>query len=369
MSGAPRVLLAWECGASPDHAERLAVLGGWFRDRGWQPVVALKDLSALALPDGFRVVQAPVWPQELARAAWALAPGTVHPASGLPGMGAALGPVLSAWETLFDVFAPALVVADGAPGAVLAAHGRAPCVTLWGGAEPALAPGDMERINAVLPPDRAIAGAEALMGDHALTFALPGFAGGPGTAVLPVGVAGTPLAPALSDAVHVHLSVEASQSDVLVAAVIRMPGQRSIWAPGLPGEVRVVLENAGVSVHSRAPDARALGAAASLVVHAGGTAFAQQILFAGLAQVVLSSEPDLARIGQRLEEMGAGQHIALPRLTLPLLVDLCTDTARRRDMAQAARAEAERLRALDLQDWPDAIADVLAQIGPETRLT
>ena len=205
-----------------------------------------------------------------------------------------------------------------------------------------------------------------MAGDLALRFGLPGFTEGEG--VLPTGLSDMPLASASASAkgVHFHLSREASQNDVLMGAVMLIGGPKSLWAPGLPDQVRMLLENGRVDLRAREPGLHDASISADLVAHSGGPEFTQQLLFAGIAQVVISTDPATAWAGERIARLGAGQHIAMDSLTVPDLKALTAKTEQREAMRNAAMTEARRLRDLDVEDWSDAMERAISQAVPVT---
>ncbi|HEY0836692.1 MAG TPA: nucleotide disphospho-sugar-binding domain-containing protein [Azospirillum sp.] len=133
-----RVLLAWELGDGFGHVTRLLPVARRLRAAGHDCVFAVRSLdnSHVALaPEGFTFVQAPF-------AIPATAPGKEkEPLSTFGDILATVGfadvnrlmPMVAAWQGLIDVVDPALIVADYAPGACLAAYGTRPVVNIGDG--------------------------------------------------------------------------------------------------------------------------------------------------------------------------------------------------------------------------------------------
>ena len=131
-----RALLAYECGYGLGHLIRLAEIARRLRRHGIESVLAsyrLDDADQFA--DAFsRVVQGPVWPSYFAseralRTGFGPSYATV-----LVNMGFQVSRYVAinqrAWTTIIDDTQPSVVVADFAPGAVLAAKGRCPSLQI-----------------------------------------------------------------------------------------------------------------------------------------------------------------------------------------------------------------------------------------------
>jgi UDP:flavonoid glycosyltransferase YjiC (YdhE family) len=122
-----KILLGWELGAGQGHIQRLVSLAQGLELQGHTPVFALKsyDLQGRDFP-------------------WSMHPSPPLPFSGredsysytdlLAAFGfdqpLLLSAHLQAWQDLLQTIAPALVIADHAPGLVLAAHNRVPTVVV-----------------------------------------------------------------------------------------------------------------------------------------------------------------------------------------------------------------------------------------------
>ena len=118
-----RVLLAWELGANLGHVAIMLALAKELRERGHQAVFALRDLSnALLLArERFAFFAAPARGGPGRRGAYpsyaAMLAGEVFPSAGATLAGAL------AWRSIFRAVRPDLLIADHAPGALLAARG------------------------------------------------------------------------------------------------------------------------------------------------------------------------------------------------------------------------------------------------------
>ena len=120
-----RVLLCWELGGNFGHLARLLALAVALRERGHEPVFAVRDLSDTETVFGalrFTLLQAPVWnahvqglPVSVGYAETLLQFG-YYDADSLTG-------IVRGWRSLLDLLRPDLVVFDHAPTALLATHG------------------------------------------------------------------------------------------------------------------------------------------------------------------------------------------------------------------------------------------------------
>ena len=133
-----RALLAYECGYGLGHLIRLAEIARRLRRHGIESVLAsyrLDDADQFA--DAFdRVVQGPVWPSYFASERALLTGYGPSFATALVNMGFHVSRYVAinqrAWATIIDDARPFVIVADFAPGAVLAAKGRCPSLQVGG---------------------------------------------------------------------------------------------------------------------------------------------------------------------------------------------------------------------------------------------
>jgi len=127
-----KALLAWELGQGLGHAATLAVLGEALARRGLDVVCALADPAAAtaARMKGLRIVKAPQWPPvaQAYRARELRAPASQNLGQVLARTGfhdpAVIASMLRGWDAVLEQERPDLVVADFAPGLILAARGR-----------------------------------------------------------------------------------------------------------------------------------------------------------------------------------------------------------------------------------------------------
>jgi UDP:flavonoid glycosyltransferase YjiC (YdhE family) len=155
-----KILYAWELGADLGHLQAFLSLAMALRAQGHEVILAAKDLSRYhSLPgaQAFEAIQAPLWPA---------------PVKGLPEPQVCYADILQrhgyldhqgllgivkAWRSLYGMIDPALLIADHAPTALLAARGLPfPRITYGSGffSPPRTTPMPSMRPWLKLPPDR-----------------------------------------------------------------------------------------------------------------------------------------------------------------------------------------------------------------------
>jgi hypothetical protein len=119
------ILLAWELGGGMGHTARLRKIADALRDAGHTPVMALASVTGAAMP--YPTLQSPHYrrsaPQGFLARSYAdvLAMHGWHDAQ-------VLGGLVGAWQAMYDLVKPKVVIVDHAPTACLAAYGRLPVV-------------------------------------------------------------------------------------------------------------------------------------------------------------------------------------------------------------------------------------------------
>lgn len=132
-SGAKTVLLINELGAGYGHVEPLLRVGTALADRGCRIICAMNDVvrpGLLLRRIGFPVVQAPIWPGH--RIEKGVGYGDLLTLQGFESV-PALRLMTGAWQDLFDLVAPDLIVADHSPTAALTAYRTIPTVLIGNG--------------------------------------------------------------------------------------------------------------------------------------------------------------------------------------------------------------------------------------------
>lgn len=133
-----KVLFGWELGAGVGHTAPLLRIARELHMHGHEPVFALRFLAEswpLLDGSGFPVLQAPFWRvkpgyERLRFQAVSFADMLAYHGFDEPDI---LYPMVRAWDAILDTVKPALVVADYAPGLILAAYARIPVVLIGNG--------------------------------------------------------------------------------------------------------------------------------------------------------------------------------------------------------------------------------------------
>ena len=329
-------MLCWEAGGGLGHVVGLVRIAEALRDRGWTPVLALPAgrQTSHFVPFGMQTLRAPRWgagvEAPLARTGSSATMADMLADIGL-GSEAWIREQIVGWHLRFASVFPDLVIADYAPGAVMAARGRVPCVAVGTGFgvpprgldsfpllhtmsgpkqdEAALLAG----VNSALarfgsPPFERLA--DTLRGDRAIACTLP---------VLDPYIDRRDeelFCPLLSEPVrergaeaqeifcYFGLATGAKRLRKLVAALTRLPGPATVYAPGLSLRDIERLETGGVRVLARPAIAGLQLRRTRLVVHAGGHGLAAAAILAGTPQIILDYDVEKELTGRALEKAG-----------------------------------------------------------------
>ncbi len=332
-------LLCWEAGSGSGHALALLDIARRLQEFGWRPILAFPserippNLELL----GMTLCAAPRWGE----GASAL-PRTTRSSASLGDSLAQIGLQsadwlrlqIGRWHRLFTEYLPDLIVADYAPGAVLAARGRVPCVACGVGFT--VPPADMRRfpplhyitpvlydeaaicatVNAALaefesPPIASLA--EALTGDAQCVCTLPML--DPYDALRSAPVLGPRLnAPIVrrdpnGDEIFCYLreAPESNRLDEFADCLFDLPSHVVAFLPGLAEATAARLSRNGIKVlDGRAPLASQLQRS-RLVIHFGGHGVAAAALLAGVPQVILDFDIEKLLIATALVRRGVAQ--------------------------------------------------------------
>ena len=184
---AMKVLLGWELGAGQGHIQRLTALAEELAMQGWQPVFAVRHCHFKGNDFAWPWVAAPLPPFSGRENSYTFA--DILEAFGF-GQLELLSRHLGHWRDLLKTIQPNLVIADHAPGLVLAARGSIPTVVVGSHfavppplerfpAFRSLAPAASivrqrrvsETIRQLIPLEISLG--EALNGDHSFIFSIP----------------------------------------------------------------------------------------------------------------------------------------------------------------------------------------------------
>lgn len=386
------VLLCGEAGSGLGHAVPLSLLARALQASGWRPVLALPgDMTPAELhASGMTVCPVPRWGEDV--------PGFTPERKSSASMGDSLAELglqsaacverqVAHWRQLFAEHAPSLVIADYAPGAVLAARDRIPCVAVGVGFS--LPPAGLRRfpplhdlapvlhdeaatcatVNAVLarfgsrPIDHL---PEVLTGDAQCVCTLPLLdpydlmrtapVWGP---LLPGPI--TPRDEAAGDVFcYMRDASGLKRIDEMSACLEGLPGRVVAYLPGLSEPRRAALRRGGVEVSDSPVSLTTQLARSRVVVSHGGHGLAVAALLAGVPQIVLSIDVDKYLVAKALVRRGVAQHFDY-RFAEPEQIRFATEAALD---DPAMQMEAERL-AVEHAEYRDR--DVAAEIAAFCR--
>ena len=335
-----RVLLGWELGAGRGHAVRLAGLVRQLEARGHAVVLAVQQTGSV--PATGEVWQAPLWPgQIVALARRGLPPprtmGDILAALGLGDVAATAG-LIGAWDRLLAATGPDLVVAEFAPGLMLAAKGRVKLLATGNGFS--LPPAAMAEFpssggGAALHDEDVLLGAlndalgrcgraplaalPAIFGaDVALpaTFAeldpyRPWRAGGHGAPALdgPVPLAGD------GDELFVYLTPGAPRSAAYFQGLAASGLRVRIHARDLLPAEAEALRGAGLVAEAEPVPFASIAERSRLLLSHGGLGFVSSALLAGLPQAMLPFDMEKQFTANAVVGLGLGE--AMPARDLP----------------------------------------------------
>ncbi len=131
------ILMAWELGEGLGHVQHLLRVGRALAAEGHTPVFALANVVEpwpLFQHDPFVVIQAPYWNYYRWRESRPFIASSFADVLAIRGWDRveSLLPLVTAWQNLVDSVRPALIVAEYAPTACLAARGSVPVVQVGG---------------------------------------------------------------------------------------------------------------------------------------------------------------------------------------------------------------------------------------------
>ncbi len=379
-------LLIWELGAGMGHAAPLLALaralleGNNGSARDVRPVLAFRDpifARRAARNDSFIIVPVPsaaeVTPIEHHSGSYAdlLAMHGFAKAEDLSFM-------LDAWDDLFSMVDPDLIIADHSPGAVLAASGAIPVVVTGNGFT--VPPSHLPTFPALrhnLPPSqlqtvmldvindlqrrrkRATFDGlpKAFSGDVRAIFTLPHL--DPYESLRNEKLLG-PYEPDLEavplpsePSLLYYGSSTSADSQQIVSALLEcgVPVTASLFGPN--STAARILEAQGASVHLDLPPLAPQIKKATLVVSHGGSGITQAALKSGRAQIVMSNHFEALLTGTKLQAAGVGQLIEdFPRDYFSSRI-----TEHLRDAIQQACADSE------LHDQAMAVAQSISKLG------
>lgn len=125
-----KVLLGWELGGGQGHVQRLAALARTLKSDGFEPVFALKSYNIKGISFPWEIYHAPPLPFSGRDDSYTFA--DILETYGF-GNTYLLRSHLQAWRAVLEEVKPSLIIADHAPGLVLASRGIVPTVVVGDG--------------------------------------------------------------------------------------------------------------------------------------------------------------------------------------------------------------------------------------------
>jgi UDP:flavonoid glycosyltransferase YjiC (YdhE family) len=377
------VLFAWELGAGSGHLMNIRRLARRLHARGIRVVAAVTNLSAIAALDGIftEIHRMPNWRSAASDPAQGSVPSSATLNDMLVTAGLAdaafVEHVTSAWVRLLRTVDPALVVADFAPAAALAARQRVPLLLIGNGYT--LPPHEMHSfppLHELSPPlhreDVTLAAVNAaahglalhplqrlpelFSGDARVVHTAPLFdpyarfrqrpVDGPLIDYVP--------RPRLADAAQVfaYISQGVEVRRDVIAALRPIASRLRIHAPMLSDEARDELAQGGAAVEPNPVDLSRMLHHCRLVVHLGGSGLATEALLAGIPQFVLVTHVEQHLTGIALERAGIGRLFTAYDAARTLAADAILDLLQDDTIAQRAADGA----ALHRKAWANGAA-------------
>lgn len=346
-----RVLCAWELGSGLGHLGRLIPVARELRGMGHEVVMVLRDTSVMDVTrsEGFQTLAAPLLQSRAEKN-----PSPLNLPDVLLNLGyddsRALHGALRGWQSMLDLVAPDVVMADYAPMALVAAGiARVPRITVgsgfalpppgdpvpalrsWAAADPKVLQALDDRLAARL---RSAAG-PALQGvafsarsffeaeTHLLcTFPeIDPFGPREGVEYLgPPGNVNRGLDVSWNGAdgarVLAYLKPGAPRVDAVLAALASLDAEVIVAYPGIEAEAAASLSRGSLRVFHKPVEVGPLIAGASLAVFHAGPGFAGQALVAGVPMALLPTHLEQFLVAQRVQQAGLGE-IASPEQPAP----------------------------------------------------
>jgi len=327
------ILFAWEIGEGLGHLPPLKAVAQALKREGASVVFALRDavqtraeLAELGAP----ILPAPFWPTPAPPPSPSGTYADILAGNGY-GASANIRALIEAWDAVFGVTRPDLIVCEHAPSAALCAFGRIPVAFVGNGfvVPPSDAPefpsyepgkGEALRQRPILAAmQEALAGlgrsppktiCEPFRGVFRGVYTFPSLDTYRGMRREPVLGPIEPL-PALSALpatrrLFAYSAADYSGIDELARSLMDLGPEASAYFRGALGARAAVIKSRGVHVYDTAPSLSAILPGADAVFSHAGTGFAHAALAAGRPHIVSPRHFEALVTARRLEEMGAG---------------------------------------------------------------
>jgi len=331
------IILAWEDGKGLSHLSRLLEIGTRLFAQGHCIYVIVRDVTYLQwFKHDFKVLASPVYQHSPANTLRKHRIGGYADYLTLLGFNSVknLSQLINAWDQLFHLIKPDLLICDNAPLASLAAFNTLPCLQVSNGFNlPPLNLPTLPRLRPDVPP---LAREEVLL-ENILRVQIPrkrpplrqladitnghtrfvchlpeldpyylsrqSEHTGP---LLPL-----PFASNSSNSQHffAYLSASYPGLDDLLVKIAESPGQGSFFIPNASSMLKKFLKQSGKNVYENLPSISEITTTHNLIIHHGGLTLAQLALHAGLPQILLPLSLETDIISYRLKEQQVGFRI------------------------------------------------------------
>ncbi|MEF7616773.1 nucleotide disphospho-sugar-binding domain-containing protein [Aquincola sp. MAHUQ-54] len=347
-----RFLLAWELGGGLGHSTPLSQVAAPLIEQGHEVHFVLRDLStvhtvfgAMASHERVHFWQAPLWQSQLRGVPESATYAELLFRAGFLDT-QRLGGLVRAWRTLFDAVRPALLLADHAPTAMLAARGlpfrRAlmgtgfflplqrqpiPPFREWEPIPPARVQAAearaLQTCNEILsllgePPLRALH--ELLAADERFLLTWPEVdhyaarASEPGAVywgALPGPAAGAaaPWPPGEGHRLFAYLKADHAPTEAALRLLGAGPWRTLAYVPGLSAALREQLASPHLALSAEPVSMARVGEAADAVLCNAGSGTVCTALQAGKPVVMLPMHAEQLLFARRVQEAGAGAYL------------------------------------------------------------
>lgn len=338
-SSGKTALFAWELGEGLGHLPVLKAIAEALQREGWTIVFALRDpvLTRASLASlNCAILPAPHWPNPVAVAKPSFTYADILAANGF-GAVEHLSSLLETWDDMLDVAKPDLIVCEHSPGVVMAGFERVPVAIVGNGfivppADGATFPayksatGEMSSQGGVLAVMQEALMAKGRAAPASITepfrtafravYAFPEL--DPYRAIRRDAVLGPmetmpPLTPLPSKRkLFVYSASDYALIDELIAALMDIGPQASVFLRGKPGAKATVLKSRGASFFEEAPKLAETLPQMSCVFSHAGSGLVSAALAAGRPQILNPRHGEATLTANALQEMGVG--ISLPLL-------------------------------------------------------
>jgi len=336
------VLLGWELGEGLGHIGGLRLIAKELAAKGWQPVLALRDVSGTAAvlkDDGFQVVQAPVLANPIPPEGRPFGPSGYADILAIYGFDDVdiLGPMVAAWQNLIDLVKPDLIIADHSPTLCLAAHGGIPVIIVgYGFTVPPCNLPDFPILRPEVPPMVSQARLLDVINQvqtqrgYAALKRLPDLLQASMRAVCTYPAldpyrkfrrepAIGPLEPmpAFTEPpgrphLFAYLATDFQAIDELAIALGEMKAPVSVYIRGRAGAIKIFLRKRGVTVYDTPPALGEVLPLTSVVLSHGGIGMVHAALAAGRPHIVVPRHLEASLTAKALESVAIGVRLDVP---------------------------------------------------------